>query len=94
MKPEKPFEIKSNCPQSGNIMIAIIGAQGERDTIAQLITLALNGYYFPSSVLSQLPEDVQNSPEGQKALEAQKQLEAAQKLLQSQRKPINPNTPQ
>ena len=82
MKPEKPFEIKANCPQSGNIMIAIIEAKEERDTIAQLITLALNGYYFPSSVLSQLPEDVQNSPEGQQALEAQKQLEAAQKLLQ------------
>ena len=82
MKPEKPFEIKANCPQSGSIMIAIIGAQGERETIAQLITFALNGHYFPSSVFSHLPEEVQNSPKFQKALEAQKQLEAAQKRLQ------------
>ena len=89
MKPEKPFEIKANCPQSGKIMIAIMGAKEERDTIAQLITLALNGYYFPSSVFSQLPEDVQSSPEVQNALEAQKQLEAAQKRLQKHK----PNTP-
>lgn len=78
----KPFTIENNVLKSGSCTVYVMGAKEERETMLQLMQMALNAYYSPEEAARLALEAIKDLPENDPQ---RKRLEALQAQAESRK---------